>query len=241
MLRSLKEILGYRLKVLDGEIGKCKDFIFDSQKWVIRYVLADTEGWLTDRQVLISPAALGQPQWAERVFPINLKKNKIANSPELNHDVPISRRYEIAVYEYYGWPHYWKGQYLWGQQPNPWPFYEEVSLKKSNDEDNYDPEFRVVSEAFNYRVMTSDEKFGEIHDIIVNDENWSISHIVVDFGSPLSGKKVLIEPGSISNFESHLCLNVNSDELKEFPKYNSHNLVNTEFEAVKYDFKGRPH
>ena len=59
MLNKAKTLKGYKLDSLDGEIGKVKEFYFDDQHWAIRYLVADTENWLTDRQVLISPYALG--------------------------------------------------------------------------------------------------------------------------------------------------------------------------------------
>lgn len=58
MLHNAKALKGYRLHSLDGEIGKVKEFYFDDHHWTIRYLVADTGSWLTDRQVLISPYAL---------------------------------------------------------------------------------------------------------------------------------------------------------------------------------------
>ena len=59
MLYQAKTLKGYKLNSLDGEIGKIKEFYFDDHYWTIRYLVADTGNWLTDRQVLISPHALG--------------------------------------------------------------------------------------------------------------------------------------------------------------------------------------
>jgi PRC-barrel domain protein len=58
MLYKVKSLKGYRLHGLDGEIGWVKEFYFDDHHWTIRYLVADTGTWLTDRQVLISPYAL---------------------------------------------------------------------------------------------------------------------------------------------------------------------------------------
>ena len=58
MLSKAKTLNGYRLNGLDGEIGKAKEFYFDDHHWTIRYLVADTENWLIERQVLISPYAL---------------------------------------------------------------------------------------------------------------------------------------------------------------------------------------
>lgn len=58
MLITAKTLQGYKLDSLDGEIGTVKEFYFDDLHWAIRYLIANTGGWLTGRQVLISPYAL---------------------------------------------------------------------------------------------------------------------------------------------------------------------------------------
>ena len=55
MLIKAKTLKGCKLHGLDGEIGKVTEFYFDDRHWTIRYLVADTGNWLTDRQVLISP------------------------------------------------------------------------------------------------------------------------------------------------------------------------------------------
>ena len=99
---------------LDGEIGKVKEFYFDDQHWTIRYLVADTGNWLTGRQVLISPYALGAVNQEEQHIAIDLTKKQIEDSPSLNSDKPVSRQFEETYYEYYGWPMYWSGPYMWG-------------------------------------------------------------------------------------------------------------------------------
>jgi len=42
MLSNANTLNGYKLKSLDGEIGKVKEFYFDDQHWAIRYLVADT-------------------------------------------------------------------------------------------------------------------------------------------------------------------------------------------------------
>ena len=68
---------------LDGEIGKVKEFYFDDQHWTIRYLVADTGNWLMDRQVLISPYALGAVNKEDQNIAINLTKKQIEHSPSL--------------------------------------------------------------------------------------------------------------------------------------------------------------
>jgi hypothetical protein len=82
MLCKAKTLKGYTLNSLDGEIGTVKEFYFDDQHWTIRYLVADTGSWLSGRQVLISPYALGTVDTEAKNIEIILTKKKIEDSPE---------------------------------------------------------------------------------------------------------------------------------------------------------------
>ena len=49
MLQRAKELSGYTLGASDGEIGKVREFYFDDRNWTVRYLVADTGGWLSGR------------------------------------------------------------------------------------------------------------------------------------------------------------------------------------------------
>ena len=53
-------------RATDGAIGHVKDFYFDDEAWVIRYLVVDTGSWLSSRKVLISPIAIGHPNWTDK-------------------------------------------------------------------------------------------------------------------------------------------------------------------------------
>ncbi len=59
MLQSIHHRYGQTIQATDGEIGHVKDFYFDDENWTVRYLVADTGGWLTGRLVLVSPQAFG--------------------------------------------------------------------------------------------------------------------------------------------------------------------------------------
>ena len=42
MLLSVNELTNYVLSAKDGEIGRCRDFLFDDEHWTIRYMVANT-------------------------------------------------------------------------------------------------------------------------------------------------------------------------------------------------------
>jgi hypothetical protein len=119
MLRSVEQLYGAKLGASDGEIGHAKDFYFEDQNWVVRYVVADTGSWLAGRKVLISPHAFGSLHQAGKLLLVNLTRKQIEDSPSIESHKPVSRQYEEEYYRYYGWPYYWQGDALWGMSGFP--------------------------------------------------------------------------------------------------------------------------
>ena len=137
MLRKAKDLNGYKLSALDGEIGSVQDFFFDDQSWTVRYLIADTGGWLGERTVLISPYALEPAKFSKRVIPVDLTKHQIESSPSLAAHRPVSRQYEMQYYPFFGWPTYWNGPYAWG--PTAYPARNERWMGHSSRKEAGDP------------------------------------------------------------------------------------------------------
>ena len=74
MLFNLEALKGMTLLALDGEIGKCIDFLFDDQHWVVRYMDARAGNCLLGRRVLISPISLLPPNWQSGQLPVRLSR-----------------------------------------------------------------------------------------------------------------------------------------------------------------------
>jgi len=43
--------------------------------WVVRYLIVETGSWLASRKVLISPFAIGQPDWTGKLLPVSITSN----------------------------------------------------------------------------------------------------------------------------------------------------------------------
>ena len=119
MLRSIHEMFDYTLAAKDGEIGTVDDFLFDEQHWTVRWLVAETGTWLPERKVLVSPVALGEPDWAGRAFPVHLTIDEIKGAPPLDVDAPVSRAHEVKWYDFHAWPYYWTGGRPWGTADVP--------------------------------------------------------------------------------------------------------------------------
>ena len=176
MLRSLKQLYGDKLGATDGEIGQIKDFYFDDQNWTIRYLVVDTGGWLPGRKVLISPHSLASPAASGNIMRVGLTRKKIENSPSIESQKPLSRKFEEEYHKYYRQPLYWKSNAagMIGPQPE-----QEVHVRST--------------QAVNgYLVRMGDETIGHVSDFMMDAEDWTIGQLVVKTGHRLSGKDMLI-------------------------------------------------
>lgn len=246
MLRSVKELTGYVLHAEDGEIGRCKDFLFDDEHWTIRYMVADTGKWLPGRKVLVSPISLGEPDWQARLLPVRLTKKQIEDSPDLDEDAPVSRQYEINWNQYYAWPSYWAGPGIWGPGAYPTTLYAQEREEAGGGEAEEQPEethVRSVNEVTGYHVAALDGEIGHIDDFIVDEALWVLRFAVIDTRNLLPGKKVLLATRWISSvdwYDRRVIMDLTVDAIKNGPTYDPSTPVNREYEERLYDYYGRP-
>jgi len=248
MLRSLKELESYKIHAVDGEMGKVTGFLFDDQHWTIRYLIADTSGFLQGpHQVLVSPISFRNADWTTRLFNLNLTQEKVKNSPSVDLAQPVSRQYERDYAQYYGWPYYWGfGEtWAWGMSAYPLAMIESVAKEgqKPREEPEGDPHLRSAKEIEGYHICGTDGEIGHVADFIVDDETWTIRYLVIDTSNWWFGKKVLVVPQwahDISWAKSMVYMNLTKDAIKNSPTWDPEALVNREYEERLYDYYGRP-
>jgi len=119
MLTNVNQVKGLVIRATDGEIGTVDQLYFDDETWAIRYLTAATGGWLSDREVLISPFSVTNVDWQGKRLDVALTKKQIENSPNRDTQRPVSRQYESEYLGYYNYPNYWSGPFLWG--PGAYP------------------------------------------------------------------------------------------------------------------------
>jgi hypothetical protein len=108
-LRSVREVEGYGVGAVDGEIGHIADFIIDEKDWAIRYLVVDTRNWLPGKHVLLSPQWIERVSWDDRKVYVNLGRDTIKDAPEYAKDSVISREYETELCRHYNREGYWTG------------------------------------------------------------------------------------------------------------------------------------
>src|SRR5689334_9129772 len=80
MLQTTKRLEDARILASDGEIGNVEDLYFDDEKWVVRYLIVGTGGWLSHREVLISPYAVRLVDLAARAVAVKLTREQVKAS-----------------------------------------------------------------------------------------------------------------------------------------------------------------
>lgn len=253
----------FRIAATDGEIGDAYDFYFNDLQWTIRYLVVETGGWLSKKQVLISPYSIQKTGPEEKELSLNLTKKQIEQSPDVSTDEPVSRQNEIDLMRYYNWPRYWD----WGEAGLPYtpgaasfmasgPILNEGALNEENKEQQSsgsekehnekkgDPHLRSCREILGYKLLAADGETGQVEDFILDDETWIIRYMVFDTGSWLTGgKKFLIAPHWINKVEwadSSVHVVLKNQDIKNSPPYDPSSTLNRDYEELLYEHYGLP-
>ena len=247
MLRSLNDLERYKVQATDGDIGHAVDFLFDDERWGVRYLVVETKGFLDGREVLISPISIADAQWTMKVIHLALTKDKVKNSPGIEVDKPVSRQQEEIQNKYYGYPAYWgyTGG-LWGMGPYPGLLRTENwkdTLPKESTRVSGDVHLRSAKEVRGYHLAGSDGAIGHIADCIVDDEDWAVRYLVVDTGNWWVGKTVVIAPqwaNQINWNQRTVEVGLSREAVKNSPVWDGPGAANREYEQLLYAHYGRP-
>ncbi|MDB5797247.1 MAG: PRC-barrel domain containing protein [Paucimonas sp.] len=235
MLHSLKALDGFKIAATDGELGHVRDIYFDDQKWTVRYFEVDTGGWLSGRNVLLSPASVEGVDWDNERLLVKLTRAQVENSPGLDTALPVSRQHELALSRYYGTPHYWNGPFIWGYtafpmlvDPIPWdPTTDQLAAQPVDEQPaEGDPHLRTKDEVVGYQIQASDGVVGHVEDFLFDPRDWSIRLMLVDTRDWLPGRHVLISPARIRAViweEKAVQVRASRGEIENSPEYDTRN------------------
>ena len=259
MLRSTKEMDGYDVAAIDGDIGQVKDFYFDDATWVVRYLIVDTGSWLSSRKVLISPISIEQINGPERTLPVKITRDQVKGSPEIDTDKPVSRQHEERYLGYYGYPFYWGGIGLWGEGMNPimampgLPGF--VSSSKDDAEGHRviakaraaahrddDPHLRSCNAVAGYHVHANDGEIGHVEGMLIDDETWSVRYLIVNTSNWWLGHSVLVAPQWIKHMswtDATVSVDMSLEAIKRAPPYDPLEVLLRQKEIDTYQHHGR--
>lgn len=233
MLKNAKELRNYSLRATDGEIGRLKDFYFDDRRWTVRYLVVEAGAWLEKRRVLISPEALGTPEWGEHLFPVDLDKDEVRRSPGVDMARPITQQHEQALREHYGWVSYY--------EPLPFTDVPRPAVESAPTRAPADPHLFSVNNVTGYNLTALDGEIGHVADFLIDDSTWEISYLVVDTRNWLPGRHVLLDPEWIERVDwekERLRVDLLRDVIKGSPPYDASRPASSEYAAALHAHYG---
>jgi hypothetical protein len=248
LLHAARWLRGATVAATNGDIGTVDDLFFDDWSWTIRYLVVDTRGWLSGRRVLISPLSATTPEW--RRLSLALTREQVAESPQVDCSLPISRQQETELTGHYGHPCYWVGPYRWG--PIPWPGLATAPPLPTGAVDaeihapgreTANPRLHSIRGVTGSCVAAMDGPLGHVEDLLVDGRTWAIRYVLVDTRGWWPGKKVLVAPDWISTVswpESRLFIDLSRDRIRRTPEYDATRPLDRDFEKRLYDHYRRP-
>jgi len=246
MLIHTNQLIGADIYATDGEAGSIHQLYFEDDTWAVRYLVASTLGWLTGRELLVSPLAVTRVDWKARRMDVALSKKQFELSPDINTHLPVSRQHEAEFFNYYGYPYYWVGPSLWGETDYPFGAVAAANLER-------EPEFRVAGESpdshlrstesiTGYAIEAKDGELGHLDGFVFDDATWLLRYIEVATHNWWPGKKILISTDwmeRISWEESKIYVSLTRDAIQSAPEYFRDEPLTREYETQLFRHYGR--
>ncbi len=239
MLVAGSALEGYAIEANDGRIGTVGTLLFDDTTWKIRWLVVDTGSWLTGRQVLIHPSAIGAADHRLRQLPVNLTKARIEASPDIQQDAPVTMQMESHLYNYYGWDPYWGANYhgagitdfgMAGGYGMPY-----AGPRRTMDydtaqggSDDGDSHLRSMDSVRGYHILATDGSIGHVENFLVDDTAWAIYYLIVDTSNWWFGAHVLMSPFAVTSIDwndSNIRLNVSQAQVRTSPPWDPADIV----------------
>jgi uncharacterized protein YrrD len=254
MLRPFHTLQGATLAASDGDIGKIREFYFDDDQWIVRYLVIETGSWLAGRKVLITPRVLGEIDPQAVTVSVALSQEEVRRAPSIDTDKPVSREHEEQLHRHYDWNPYWpaadvaSGTMLIPSALAPAPAFApppEFSQNLRPDappdppEARGNPHLRSSAELLNgYTMHAQDGEIGVVQDFIIDDSDWRLCYLVIHTGMLFLGKDVLLAPRwieAISANHAEIFVKLPRASIKEAPEYNSSVPLSHAFEQRLHD------
>jgi hypothetical protein len=242
MLRRTELIYGFNVRGTDGDVGTVQDFYFDPETWDLRYIVVTAGDWLDEQRMLISVEAVHRPDWEAETIRTSLTRQQIEDSPDVDLTTSVSAESLSDLHAYYGWT-WWGGP---GVQPGPVvtpmlvpppPMAEEEKGTTSSEQTEVDeePRLRSVRGVSGYRIHAKDGDIGYSTDFFVDTANWDIHYMLVDTGTWLSGREVLVSTDWIEEMrlgERRIHVDLEREEVRNSPEYDFEGPVDREYETL---------
>jgi sporulation protein YlmC with PRC-barrel domain len=100
-----------------------------------------------------------------------------------------------------------------------------------------------IKQLYGSKLRALDGEIGHVKDFYFDDQKWGVRYVVVDTGSWLSGRLVLISPHAFGNFHEYRhspIVDLTRKQIENSPPIETHKPVSRQYEAEYYRYYGYP-
>ena len=104
--------------------------------------------------------------------------------------------------------------------------------------------YRSIKQLYGDKLGASDGEIGHVKDFYFDDRNWAIRYLVVDTGTWLPGRQVLLAPyafGRLDQAGKILRVNLTRKQIESSPSIATHKPVSRQYEEEYYRYFGWPY
>ncbi len=100
---------------------------------------------------------------------------------------------------------------------------------------------RTVDSLNGYTLQATDGELGSVKEVYFDDDKWAIRYLVVETGSWLSSRQVLISPYSVKEIDENdglILVSLTRDQVKNSPDIDTHQPISRQLEGTFSQYYG---
>lgn len=198
MFRAFRELVGCRVAGSDGDWGRVSDIYFNDLSWKVEFIVATLGRGRNARKVVLPVEALGGVDTERRTVNTRWNQEQLDSALPASCVLPVSKQYELLT---------------------PGALSRASGLRTS-------PYLRSYLAMRGYAAVSNKQYRGELADMTLNDFDWSIRSLQIQF--PVQKKLVQfhLDPASVErvscaartiNLKQFEPIQVEDETLVRFP------------------------
>lgn len=257
MLINTSKLKGCKIHASDGNIGELASLYFDCRQWKVRYFAVETGSFLNKKTVLIPSAAVPAQNLSNGTINVNLTRDQVKNSPDVDLSLSVSRAAELEIARHYNLPLYWDVENVSGLRSDDFLYIPDeeraISVGKRTVEFVDEPSATAViteritgarylystEDICGYDIQAVDGEIGEVQDFICDDTTRNVRYAVADLSGVSSGKKVLLSPmwiDSINDRDEKVRVDLRKDAIRNSPAYDAARPIEGDYERRLFEY-----
>lgn len=222
MLKGVRSIFGYRVRVSEGQCGLVHDFLFDDESWQMSHlVIGIGVPQETLRLYSLSPETPTAIIPEDQTFVLRTSSTAVLSSPSIDINPPVSRQRKRKLSALRIFVPFLPDEFA--GIPVPAPFTPALSYRKTanpatqvstEEEAKWNAHLRSMREVIGYRIQAPDGRAGTLKDFLFDDIDFSVRHLVVQTRRFLLRKRVLLTPKEVVGIGWELArINISLDKM----------------------------